>query len=135
GGPMPLRQIERYLREVAAALDYAHRQNVIHRDIKPDNILINSEGYSVLSDFGIAKLVGADDSRLTATGGLVGTPAYMAPEQVHGGEIGPATDIYALGVVTYEMLTGRQPYMADTPLRTVMMHVTEPVPRLSQSMS
>lgn len=135
GGPMPLRQIERYLREVAAALDYAHRQNIIHRDIKPDNILINSEGYSVLSDFGIAKLVGADDSRLTATGGLVGTPAYMAPEQVHGGEIGPATDIYALGVVTYEMLTGRQPYMADTPLRTVMMHVTEPVPRLSQSMS
>jgi len=129
-GPMPLRTVETYLREIASALDYAHRQGVVHRDIKPDNILINSEGYTLLGDFGIVKLL-SGESKLTATGGLVGTPAYMAPEQAQGGEIGPATDIYSLGVVAYEMITGRQPYTADTPLQVMMKHVTEPVPRIT----
>ncbi len=133
-GPMPLKTVEAYLREIASALDYAHRQGIIHRDIKPDNILINSEGYTLLSDFGIAKLL-SDESNLTATGGLVGTPAYMAPEQAQGGEISPATDIYSLGVVAYEMVTGRQPFTADTPLQVVMKHVTEPVPRITAASS
>lgn len=130
-GPLPLATAAAYLREVASALDYAHRQNIIHRDIKPDNILINSEGYTLLADFGIAKLVGGD-AKLTATGGLIGTPAYMAPEQAQGGDIGPAADIYSLGVVAFEMLTGRQPYTATTPLQVVMKHVTDPVPRVTE---
>ncbi len=132
-GALPLALVDRYLREVSAALDYAHRQGIVHRDIKPDNILINAEGYTLLADFGIAKLAGGE-SKLTATGGIVGTPAYMAPEQAQGGTIGPAADIYALGVVTYEMLTGSQPFTADTPLQLVMKHVTDPVPDIADVM-
>lgn len=130
-GPMPLSTVETYLREIASALDYAHRQGIVHRDVKPDNILINSEGYSLLGDFGIVKLL-SSDSNLTATGGLIGTPAYMAPEQAQGGEVGPASDIYSLGVVVYEMITGRQPYTADTPLHVMMKHITDPVPHISE---
>src|SRR5690606_26828172 len=133
-GPMPLKTVESYLREIASALDYAHRRGIVHRDIKPDNILINSEGYTLMSDFGIAKLL-SGESKLTATGGMVGTPAYMAPEQAQGGEVGPAADIYALGVVAYEMITGKQPYVADTPLQVVMKHVTDPVPRITEALA
>lgn len=133
-GPMPLKTVESYLREIASALDYAHRRGIVHRDIKPDNILINSEGYTLMSDFGIAKLL-SGESKLTATGGMVGTPAYMAPEQAQGVEVGPAADIYALGVVAYEMITGKQPYVADTPLQVVMKHVTDPVPRITEALA
>ena len=129
GGRMPLQMVNKYLNEISSALDYAHRQGIVHRDIKPDNILIGREGYALLADFGIAKLLGGD-TKLTATGGLVGTPAYMAPEQAVGGVVGPAADIYALGVVTFEMVTGKLPYNADTPMQIVMKHVTDPVPRL-----
>ena len=132
-GPMTLRTVETYLHEIGSALDYAHRQGIVHRDIKPDNILINSEGYTLLSDFGIVKLLGGD-SNLTATGGLIGTPAYMAPEQAQGGEVTPSADIYALGVVAYEMITGQQPYTADTPLHVMLKHVTDPVPHISNVM-
>ena len=133
-GPLPLPEIDKFLREIAAALDYAHRQNIIHRDIKPDNVLLNSEDYVLLADFGIAKLVGGD-TNLTGTGGLVGTPAYMAPEQAQGGDLSPAADIYALGVVVFEMLTGQQPFKADTPIQIMMKHVSEPIPRLSEIMT
>lgn len=127
-GPIPLKDIEALLRQMAAALDYAHRQGVVHRDIKPDNILLDKEGHALLADFGIVKLT-EGDSRLTATGGLIGTPAYMAPEQGAGQtDISGSADIYSLGVVTYEMLTGRQPYTADTPVQIVIKHMTEPIP-------
>ncbi|MBZ0274841.1 MAG: serine/threonine protein kinase, partial [Anaerolineae bacterium] len=93
-GPLPLAEVERLLRQIASALDYAHRQNVIHRDIKPGNILLDGEGHALLADFGIVKITGGD-SRLTGTGGMVGTPAYMSPEQGTGVNITSSVDIYA----------------------------------------
>ena len=129
-GPLPVDEVDTLLRQIAPALDYAHRQGVVHRDIKPANILITAEGYPLLADFGIAKLA-EGDARLTATGGLIGTPAYMAPEQVQGLPVGPPADIYSLGVVVFEMLSGRQPYTAETPMQVLVKHMAEPVPALS----
>lgn len=128
-GAMPLGEVERLLRQIASALDYAHRQNVIHRDIKPGNILLDGEGHALLADFGIVKITGGD-SRLTGTGGMVGTPAYMSPEQGTGVNITASVDIYALGAVVYEMITGEQPFQGDTPMQVVLKHINEPVPRL-----
>jgi len=133
-GKMPLSEIERILRQVSGALDYAHRQGVIHRDIKPDNILLDKEGNALLADFGIVKIVSGESDNntnpaLTQTGGLVGTPAYMSPEQGSGqSTITARADLYSLGVIIYEMLTGEPPYTADTPMQVVIKHITEPVP-------
>lgn len=124
-GPMTLRNVEKTLREVASAMDYAHRQGVIHRDIKPGNILIDREGHALLADFGIAKI--ADSANLTGTG-VVGTPAYMAPEQAQGGVVDHRADIYALGVVVYQMITGRQPFTGDTPMQVLLKVMQEPAP-------
>lgn len=124
-GPMTLRSAEKTLREVASAMDYAHRQGVIHRDIKPGNILIDREGHALLADFGIAKI--ADSANLTGTG-VVGTPAYMAPEQAQGGVVDHRADIYALGVVVYQMITGRQPFTGDTPMQVLLKVMQEPAP-------
>lgn len=130
-GKLSPAETENILRQVAGALDYAHRQGVIHRDIKPDNILLDKEGHALLADFGIVKIAGGGDSRLTVTGGLVGTPAYMAPEQGTGQtDISGSADIYSLGVVVWEMLTGRQPFTAETPMQVVIKHMTEPLPPL-----
>ena len=129
-GPLPLAEAARILGQVADALDYAHRQGILHRDVKPSNILLDADGNAYLTDFGIAKIVQAA-ANLTGTGTFVGTPAYMSPEQcmVSSVDLTPATDIYSLGVVLYEMLTGRVPYQAETPLAVIRMKVmNEPLP-------
>jgi serine/threonine protein kinase len=127
-GQLPVDQVRRVLREVADALAYAHGRGVIHRDIKPDNILLDKEsGRAMVTDFGIARAIqeGAD-SRLTATGVAIGTPAYMSPEQAAGDrEIDGRTDLYALGVVAYQMLAGRLPFQAASTASMLMKHITE----------
>lgn len=127
-GPIPLKAIIAVISPLALGLAYAHNLGVIHRDIKPSNILFNQHRRPMLTDFGIAKLMEADQFTLTGTGLGVGTPEYMAPEQWKG-EAVPQTDIYALGVIMYEMLTGVKPYTAETPLAVALKQMTEPFPR------
>jgi formylglycine-generating enzyme required for sulfatase activity/tRNA A-37 threonylcarbamoyl transferase component Bud32 len=128
GQPMPWQEAVRLLLPVAQALEYAHAQNIIHRDIKPSNILLTSNGLPMLSDFGIAKILDTEAGQtLTGTGVGVGTPEYMAPEQWVG-KVTPQSDIYSLGVVFYEMLTGRKPYTADTPAAVLIKQTNDPLP-------
>lgn len=123
------RRIEKLLREIASALDYAHRRGIIHRDVKPANILIDGEGHALLADFGIVKMVG-EGTNLTGTG-VVGTPAYIAPEQGQGeASIDGRADLYSLACVVFEMLTGQQPYRAETMMKVVLQHIADPVPSL-----
>ena len=125
-GPLSLAETNRILQRIAPALDEAHARGVIHRDLKPANILFDKNGEAYLSDFGIAKLAQASG---TLTGsGVIGTPAYMSPEQASGGELDGRSDLYSLGVIVFEMLTGTQPYRADTPMGLAVKHLTEPVP-------
>jgi len=117
---------------IAQALEFAHSQGVIHRDVKPANILLTQNGQPMLTDFGVAKVVEEEaTSELTGTAAAMGTPEYMAPEQT-GKNIDQRVDIYALGIVFYEMLTGRRPYEADTPLAVLVKQASEPLPRPSQ---
>jgi serine/threonine protein kinase len=125
---------ETWLRQIGSALDYAHRSGIIHRDVKPDNVLLDREGRAQLTDFGIAKII-EGSTNYTATGGLIGTPAYMSPEQGQGLPLDYRTDLYSLAVVVFEMLTGQAPYAADTPMQVVFQHITAPVPSLSEMMS
>jgi serine/threonine-protein kinase len=128
GQKLPYRQIVKYVGDVARALNYAHQQGVVHRDIKPSNVLIDKHGEVMLTDFGIAKIMeGASSTQLTATGNLIGTPAYMSPEQAQSTKVDGRSDIYSLGVVLYELLTGQPPYQAETPFAVALKHITEPL--------
>jgi|GEM_PF-832071 len=129
GKPMLWADAMRLLLPVARGLAYAHQTGIVHRDIKPSNILITESGEPMLTDFGIAKLLASDDKHtLTGTGVGIGTPEYMAPEQGLGKTIDGRADIYSLGIVLYEMVTGRKPYNAETPMAVVLKHVTDPLP-------
>ncbi len=127
GRPMDLHEVIRIIRPIASALHHAHAQGVLHRDVKPSNILIHRDGTPVLGDFGLAKMAGSV-RRLTASGTVIGTPEYMSPEQSAGDPIGPASDQYSLAVVAYEMLTGRVPFEADTPAAVLLSHINKAVP-------
>jgi len=133
GKPIPYQEAARLLMPIAEALAYAHRQNIIHRDIKPSNILLTEAGGPMLSDFGVAKLFEMEETHeLTATGSAIGTPEYMAPEQVSSRAMDGRADIYSLGIVFYEMVTGRKPYQADTPMAVMIMQARDPLPRPKQ---
>jgi serine/threonine protein kinase len=131
GGPLPGRLAARYVRQVARAVHYAHRHGIMHRDLKPSNIIITPDEEPKITDFGLAKRLGPGESGRTRTGAILGTPSYMAPEQASGKtkELGPATDVYGLGAVLYECLTGRPPFHAETPMDTLMQVLeNDPVP-------
>ena len=129
GKPMPHTDAARLLIPITRALQYAHSHNIVHRDIKPSNILITESGEPMLTDFGVAKILDMQEGQtLTGTGVGIGTPEYMAPEQWTD-EISPAVDIYALGVVFYELVTGNKPYTADTPAAVLIKSINNPLPR------
>ncbi|WP_443698677.1 protein kinase domain-containing protein, partial [Pseudomonas sp.] len=117
------------IRQIASALGYAHARGLVHRDVKPANILFRADGTAVLSDFGIAKSLD-DRTQFTQAGFAVGTPSYMSPEQARGQEIDGRADLYALGVVLYEILVGKLPYNGTDALSTALAHLTEPLPEL-----
>ncbi len=129
GKPFSWQEAVRILLPITRALAYAHNQGIIHRDVKPSNILLTHSGEPMLTDFGIARLLDSEETAsLTSTGMTVGTPEYMAPEQWLG-QVSAQVDIYALGVVLYEMVTGRKPYSADTPAAVLLKAMNEPLPR------
>jgi len=124
--PFSMDEVARIFTALSSAIDYAHSRGMVHRDIKPANVMINQEGQIVLTDFGIAKIVGA--TQFTQTGALAGTPAYMSPEQGQGERGDERSDIYSMGIMLYEMVTGAVPYDADTPFAVIMQHISEPLP-------
>ncbi|HWQ47251.1 MAG TPA: protein kinase, partial [Longilinea sp.] len=136
GSPIPFQQAAQMLIPIANALESAHQMGIIHRDVKPANILITANGSPMLSDFGIAKILQRNEDEpttsLTGTGVGIGTPEYMSPEQGQGLPVDGRTDVYSLGIVFYEMVAGRKPFRADTPLAVLYKHVNEPLPPIRQ---
>ena len=128
-GVMEVEEAARILGAIAPGLDEAHVKGIVHRDIKPSNILFDKRGNPYISDFGIAKLTQAQSGNVTGSA-IIGTPAYMAPEQAQGDDIDGRADIYALGIILFEMVTGKQPYEADTPMAVAIKHITDPVPHI-----
>src|SRR4051812_2445292 len=124
--PLPIPRVVGLLQSLANALDFAHQKGVVHRDIKPSNIMVGPEDHLTLLDFGIARA--AEGVNLTRTGTMVGTPEYMAPEVVTGGIAGASADLYALGVVAYEMLTGHVPFRASNTTAVAYAHAHTPPP-------
>lgn len=131
--PRPVGFALEVTRQIAGALHYAGARGVVHRDIKPDNILLREDGTAVLTDFGIAHA--ADSSRMTRTGAVIGTPHYMSPEQARGQVLDGRADIYSLGIVLYELLVGRVPYQAEDSMAVGIMHITAPVPELPPALT
>jgi serine/threonine protein kinase/alpha-tubulin suppressor-like RCC1 family protein/uncharacterized protein YjdB len=125
-GALPIKMVQAILSQAGSALDYAHRHGIIHRDIKPANIMLDVEGWAVVTDFGIAKV--SESQGLTMTGATIGTPTYMSPEQCAAKEITGATDQYSLGIAAYELLTGRVPFDADSVMSLMWQHFHEPPP-------
>ncbi len=133
GKPLPHIEAAALLAPIARALECAHQHKIVHRDIKPANILLSETGVPMLSDFGIAKLLQEEETMdLTGTGVGVGTPEYMSPEQGLGKGVDHRADIYALGIVFYELITGRKPFKADTPMAVVIKQINDPLPRPKQ---
>jgi len=128
GRPLPLNEIDRIFNQLADALSYAHSHGIVHRDLKPANALIDSYGNIFLTDFGIAKLLESASPRLTQTDAIMGTPAYISPEQAQAQPVDQRSDIYSLGIILYEMVTGRVPFVADTPLAIIFKHISDPLP-------
>ncbi len=122
-------EVLRVTREIASALDHAHEKGYIHRDIKPENILFRSDNSAVLTDFGVARGL-ATNSRMTHVGTVVGTPHYMSPEQTKGNVVDGRSDLYSLGVVFYEMLTGTLPFQGDEAVTIALKHISAPIPKL-----
>ena len=130
GIPMAYQEAAALLIPIARALAYAHQQGMVHRDVKPSNILITHSGDPMLTDFGIAKIIDSESTLdLTGTSATIGTPEYMAPEQATSKNVDHRADIYALGIVLFEMVCGRKPYQADTPMAVLLKHISEPLPR------
>jgi serine/threonine protein kinase len=145
-GPLPIPQALTYIDQIASALDYAHQHGIVHRDVKPSNLLLHPDGRLLLADFGIARPLDQRDlpnialasdmshaAGLTVGGGALGTPDYMAPEQIRGKRVGPSADIYALGIVTYAALTGRTPFGGGTTTEVLARQLSDPPPPLRYS--
>jgi len=130
GSQMPLVEVMQYAINVCEAADYAHRRNLIHRDIKPANVMLDLQGQAILMDFGIAKIMGGPE--YTATGATIGTALYMPPEQIRGERVDERSDIYAMGVMLFEMIGGRPPFQSESPMTVLMMHLGDPVPDLKE---
>ncbi len=130
GRRMPVAEIARIMAAVADAVHYAHQQGMIHRDLKPANVMINPSGQPTLMDFGVAKMLSGQQH--TATGAVIGTPAYISPEQVRGERPDGRADIYSMGIMLFELVAGRPPFEADSAITLMMMHLNNPVPDLRQ---
>jgi tRNA A-37 threonylcarbamoyl transferase component Bud32 len=127
GQPLPVATIAAFVSQIGEALDYAHSRGLVHRDVKPSNVLVDERNNCLLTDFGIAKIV-EGTAKLTTTGTLIGTPSYMSPEQGRGDVLDGRSDIYSLGIILYEMATGRVPFTAETPVAVIFKHAQDPLP-------
>src|SRR3954465_13507362 len=121
-GPAPVNVAIEYARQILAAIRFAHRHGIVHRDIKPPNVLVDAEGRLKVTDFGIAR---AGASQMTEAGSIIGTAQYLSPEQARGAPVDQTSDLYSVGVVLYELLTGQVPFTGDTPLEIAMKHLSE----------
>lgn len=126
---LAIRETVKVIKQAASALDFAHKKGIIHRDIKPDNVMFREDGAAVITDFGIAKEIDSD-MNLTQTGLIVGTPKYMAPEQIRGGSPSPQADIYSLGILLFQCLTDQLPFVGEDMVSTAYKHFNDPVPTL-----